>query len=80
MPVEIGVVVGQEGGYVGFGHAGRVSGVVTRHEGLLLQPLADVLDRVAAPDLPLFDHPARRHHAVGGDDAALLEDGALHND
>ena len=57
-----------------------VAGVVQSHESLLLQRFADVFDRVAAPDLPFLDDPAGRNHAVGGDDASLLENGTLHDD
>lgn len=57
-----------------------MAGVVQSHESLLLQGFADVLDRVAAPDLPFLDDPAGRNHAVGGNNASLLQDSALHDD
>ena len=59
---------------------GHMSCVVAGHEGLLLQPLADVFDWVASPHLSLLYYSAGRNHAVGRNDASLFEDGAFQND
>ena len=53
--------------------------VLQTHKSLLLQCMSYVLDWIAAPDLPLLDHPPGRHNRVRGNNAALLKDSPLHD-
>ena len=72
MPVQIGITVGQKGSRISLGVYVDISGVVKCYKVFLFFSIANKLDRVAAPHLPLFDHSSWWDNTVGSNDASLL--------
>ena len=79
MTVEISVSVRKEGIIVTLGVGVDVASIVEAHKPLLLLGLSDVLNGVAAPNLPLFDDSAWWDNAIRSEDVAFTEESTLHD-